>query len=45
MIGEKLRELWDANGLFQRKIEAEFVVDIVYISRMNSNEKSKKCQN
>lgn len=39
MLGEKLRELREANGLVQRQVAADLDVDIAYISRMEHNEK------
>lgn len=39
MLGEKLKELREANGLVQRQVAAELEVDTAYISKMESNEK------
>jgi len=39
MIGEKLKELREANGMVQRQVAAELHVDTAYISKMENNEK------
>ena len=39
MLGEKLKEFWEAKGLVQRQVAAELKVDTAYISKMESNEK------
>jgi transcriptional regulator with XRE-family HTH domain len=39
MIGEKLKELREANGMVQRQVAAELQVDTAYISKMENNEK------
>lgn len=39
MIGEKLKELREANGMLQRQLAAELHVDTAYISKMENNEK------
>jgi len=39
MIGEKLKELREAQGMLQRQVAAELDVDTAYISKMENNEK------
>lgn len=39
MLGEKLKELREANGLVQRQVAADLQVDTAYISKMERNEK------
>jgi HTH-type transcriptional regulator, competence development regulator len=39
MLGEKLKELREAKGLFQRQVAAELEVDTAYISKMEKNDK------
>lgn len=39
MLGEKLKELREAKGYFQRQVAAELEVDTAYISKMENNEK------
>jgi len=39
MLGEKLKELREAQGLVQRQVAAELDVDTAYISKMEHNEK------
>ncbi len=39
MLGEKLKELREANGLLQRQVAAELQVDTAYISKMENSEK------
>lgn len=39
MLGEKLKELRESNGLVQRQVAAELEVDTAYISKMENNEK------
>lgn len=39
MLGQKLKELREANGLVQRQIAAELEVDTAYISKVENEEK------
>ena len=39
MIGEKLKELREANGLVKRQVAAQSNVDKTYISKMENNKK------
>ncbi len=39
MLGEKLKELREAQGLVQRQVAAELDVDTAYVSKMEHNEK------
>lgn len=39
MLGEKLKELREAEGLVQRQVAAVLKVDTAYISKMEHNEK------
>jgi len=39
MLGEKLKELREANGMVQRQVAADLQVDTAYISKMEHNEK------
>jgi len=39
MLGQKLRELREDNGLVQRQIAAELEVDTAYISKVENEEK------
>lgn len=39
MLGEKLKELRESNGLVQRQVAAELQLDTAYISKMEHNEK------
>lgn len=39
MLGKKLKELRESNGLFQRQVAAILEIDIDYISKMEKNEK------
>lgn len=39
MFGEKLRELREDKGLFQRQVAAELDVDTAYISKLEHSEK------
>jgi transcriptional regulator with XRE-family HTH domain len=39
MIGGKLKELREANGMVQRQVAAELDVDTAYVSKMENNEK------
>ncbi len=39
MLGAKLKELREANGLVQRQVAAKLEVDTAYVSKMESNEK------
>lgn len=39
MIGEKLKELREINGMVQRQVAAKLHVDTAYISKMENNEK------
>lgn len=39
MLGEKLKELRERNGMVQRKVAADLQIDIAYISKMEHNEK------
>ena len=39
MLGEKLKELRESNGLLQRQVAAELDVDTAYISKMENNDK------
>lgn len=39
MLGEKLKELREANGFVQRQVAADLQVDTAYVSKMERNEK------
>jgi transcriptional regulator with XRE-family HTH domain len=39
MLGQKLKELREANGLVQRQVAAELEVDTAYISKVENEEK------
>lgn len=39
MFGEKLRELREGKGLFQRQVASELDVDTAYISKLENSEK------
>lgn len=39
MLGQKLKELREANSLLQRQVAAELDIDTAYISKMESNDK------
>jgi len=40
MLGQKVKELRESNGLLQRQVAAHLEVDTAYIRKLENNEKS-----